>query len=297
MKSNSIRGKFHLTLQLFLCESNALSPYWPTNGIQCNTYEDWMEQGRNNGYNVVWVPLDRQLAAEFNITAAWQFVEDHLGVDYGWEIVLMGLIDTETGNEVCVDSQKENCIKLPHWEMVFSIMEKVSKDAARLFKPAIMQRGQVDFELPMVEAYYQAYLTKGVEPEKLPLIPEDDRYVYPTLRNGEPYVSDVSICNVFTCKVLREGGIFGDVGEEVNCGEFTVNDNYRLKISQENFQRPSICIEWDPENPLCQVLGKYKLRLDTQPGVLPRFNYVDLYPGFANACPAMSPDYLAPVDC
>ena len=96
------------------------------------------------------------------------------------------------------------------------------------------------------------------------LIPENDTWMYPTLRNGEPFESDVSICNVFTCKVLREGGVFGDV--EFNCGEFSVNDNYRLKIYEENFERPEVCIEWDPENPLCQVLGKYKLRLDTQPG-------------------------------
>ena len=37
---------------------------------------------------------------------------------------------------------------------------------------------------------------------------------------------------------------------------------------------PDLCTDVDPENPLCQVLGKYSLRLDSQPGVLPRFNYV-----------------------
>ena len=29
--------------QLLICESNALSPYWPINGIQCNPYLDWLE--------------------------------------------------------------------------------------------------------------------------------------------------------------------------------------------------------------------------------------------------------------
>ena len=53
--------------QLYLCESNAKSPYWPINGIQCNTYDDWMEFGRRNGYNVVWAPLDRDLSANFDI--------------------------------------------------------------------------------------------------------------------------------------------------------------------------------------------------------------------------------------
>ena len=57
-----------------------------------------MEYGRQNGYNAVWVPLRRSLADGFNATAAWEFVEQHLGVDYGWEIVLMGLLDTEVHN-------------------------------------------------------------------------------------------------------------------------------------------------------------------------------------------------------
>ncbi len=40
------------------------------------------------------------------------------------------------------------------------------------------------------------------------------------------------------------------------------------------------CVEVDPENPLCQVLGKYSLRLDSQPGVPPRYNYVEVHADF-----------------
>ena len=141
--------------QLFLCESNAKSPYWPVNGIQCNTYDDWMEYGRANGYNVVWAPLKRELADNFDIDAAWEFVDNHLGVDYGWEIVLMALLDTEHGNEICTDTDKKNCVINEHFELIFSIAEKYSKEAARVFKPAVMQRAGVDFELPIVEAYYR----------------------------------------------------------------------------------------------------------------------------------------------
>ena len=50
--------------------------------------------------------LKLQLVSVFNVTSAWSFVNDHLGIDYGWEVVLMGLLDTPTGNEICVDSQK-----------------------------------------------------------------------------------------------------------------------------------------------------------------------------------------------
>jgi hypothetical protein len=114
-----------------LCEANAKSPYWPVNGIQCNFYDDWLEYGRVNDYNVVWAPLNRTLSANFDINAAWEFVDAHLGIDYGWEIVLMGLLDTRHGNEICVDSARTNCIVAEHWEMVGALTEKLADVAAR----------------------------------------------------------------------------------------------------------------------------------------------------------------------
>ena len=98
-----------------------------------------MEQGRKNGYNVVWAPLNRTLSDNFDQEAAWNFIENHQGIDYGWEVVLMGLLDTARGNDVCTDTARKNCITAEHWELVFSIVENVT-EAARVFKPAIMQR-------------------------------------------------------------------------------------------------------------------------------------------------------------
>ena len=37
------RWHFQNSFSPQICESNALSPYWPTNGIQCNPYLDWLE--------------------------------------------------------------------------------------------------------------------------------------------------------------------------------------------------------------------------------------------------------------
>ena len=38
--------KFNQSVFSQICESNAFSPYWPTNGIQCNPYLDWLEVGK-----------------------------------------------------------------------------------------------------------------------------------------------------------------------------------------------------------------------------------------------------------
>ena len=78
------------------------------------------------------------------------------GIDYGWEIVLMGLLDSEMGNIICVDAERTRCVTAEHWELIFSLMDSLGiKAAARIFKPAIMQRAGVDFDLPIVEAYHK----------------------------------------------------------------------------------------------------------------------------------------------
>ena len=56
-------------------------------------------------------------------------------------------------------------------------------------------------------------------------LPENDHWIYPTLRNGEPYQADVSICNVFTCKILKEAGIFGIVVMD-SCNEEIFHRGY-----------------------------------------------------------------------
>ena len=61
--------------------------------------------------------------------------------------------------------------------------------------------------------------------------------------------------------------------------------------------RPDECKNADPENPLCQVLGKFKLRLDDRPGMGPRFNYKEVYEHFGEKCPSQAPDYIHPGEC
>ena len=78
-----------------------------------------------------------------------------------------------------------------------------------------MQRAGVAFDLPIVEAYYKAQKEDGIAPGDVHLIPESDDWVYPTTKYAEPYESDVSICNVFTCKVLRSAGVFGEYGDVI----------------------------------------------------------------------------------
>ena len=86
---------------------------------------------------------------------------------------------------------------------------------------------------------------------------------------------------------------------QINCGDVSVYDMYRLNIFHNDSRngRPQICMKRNPENSYCQLLGKYALRLDNQPGKSPRFNYMPLYPHFGEHCPSRAPDYVAPRGC
>jgi len=279
---------------LFICESNAKSPYWPVNGIQCNPYGDWIEYGRLNGYNVVWAPLKQVI--ELDVDSAWEFVDRMYGIDYGWEVVVMGWLDTVRENFPCIKDRNlgDICLEPEHLEMLFSYLQRVSYDAARVFVPAIQQRAGVSFNSTLLQAYH-ALALQGTEPTEAYIIPEKDGWKYETTRNSVPELSETMICNVFVCNVWKAGGLFN--GADINCGETSVNDNYRLNIYQDPRDRPQVCFKSDPSNPNCQVLGRYSLRLDSEPGVLPRYNYVPIVDGMFETCPSQGPDYIAPQNC
>jgi len=104
---------------LYLCESNALSPYWPVNGVQCALYDDWIQWAVLAGYNVVWAPIDEQISQDMDMTQAWEFVDSMMGVDYGYEVVLTGLMDTLYDNLPCAGSNNTFCLEPEHFEMLF----------------------------------------------------------------------------------------------------------------------------------------------------------------------------------
>ena len=41
------------------------------------------------------------------------------------------------------------------------------------------------------------------------------------------------ICNVFVCNVWKHGGLFSGIENDIQCGETSVNDNYRLQLYSE----------------------------------------------------------------
>ena len=49
-----------------------------------------MQYGKNADYNTVWVKLSEENAAIFDESKAWAYIGEHMGIDYGWQNVIMG---------------------------------------------------------------------------------------------------------------------------------------------------------------------------------------------------------------
>lgn len=82
-----------------VCESTVKGAYWSVEGIQCNGYDEWVQMAEDADYNYVWAPLDR--AGVFDSRKANAYIDSVLGYHYGYQIMLMGWIDSVKNNFPC----------------------------------------------------------------------------------------------------------------------------------------------------------------------------------------------------
>jgi len=61
------------------------------------------------------------------------------------------------------------------------------------------------------------------------------------------------VCDVFVCRMYKEGQLFGDMTDQFQCAELANYLVYAMKIFDGNYQRPQECVEADPSSPFCQV--------------------------------------------
>lgn len=87
-------------------------------------YKDWVKLAEKADYNYVWVPLSEENRAKFNATSANEFIDSMLGIDYGYENVLMGWIDTLTQNYPCLPGQNDLCLVPELFDVLFSTLER-----------------------------------------------------------------------------------------------------------------------------------------------------------------------------
>jgi len=267
---------------LFVCESTSKDAYWPTNGIQCTPWARWLSQAQPADFNLVWLPLSAEARAAFNETAAWEFINQHIGLNYGYGNLLWGWVDSESGNyPPGLDWQVHQL--LPAWLSKFSTaIADLLWNQAWNFRVGTTGLGTADIYAQM----YGMGLTFG----EMVSLPEQDDWMYKQVNNNNETVYGHSmVCDVFVCRVWKASGIFGDT--DFQCTEATNWDIYTLSIFDSTTPLPSQCTAADPDLPFCQLNGAYRL-------ALPYWNTRQVSTNSFNNCPRGSPpDWMKPVGC
>jgi len=223
-----------------------------------------------------------------NMTAAWEFFNKTEGIDYGYDNMLWGWVDTLKDNYPCAPPNFDRCLS---WNLIAVAFPQIIKYVkifeefyAQAFNLRIGTRG-----LAWADILYNAHLS-NISAESIPTIVEQDTWMYNTTRNGTPTVGPSMVCCVFVCHIWKASGVFSEIDNEVNCAELTNWDDYALTIFDKNYVRPQQCVYADPNNQACQLLGKHTLNLN---------NYLskDPYAHMAEHCPSLAPNYTKPNNC
>jgi len=120
--------------------------------------------------------------------------------------------------------------------------------------------------------------------EDLMAMVEEEGWVYSGIepRDGVSYV-----CSAYVAAAYQAAGLFPG---KINGPEFTPRDVYTLDIFDKNYTRPAVCQNADPDQPYCQILGKYRM-------IHPGYSTIKPYGSMAEHCPSVAPDYIRPDGC
>lgn len=88
--------------------------------------------------------------------------------------------------------------------------------------------------------------------------------------------------------LYKAAGLFAPY--DVNGPEFTPKDVYTLNFFDQNFKKPEACQQADPNQPYCQILGKYRMQF-------PNWSTITPYEHMNERCPTEAPLYYRPDGC
>eukprot|EP00300_Choanocystis_sp_HF-7_P023849 c25234_g1_i1.p1 GENE.c25234_g1_i1~~c25234_g1_i1.p1 ORF type:complete len:589 (+),score=131.40 c25234_g1_i1:251-1768(+) len=273
--------------QLYVCESTSNGSYWDVNGIQRTPYRDWISAAKAASYSVVHLPLAQKYRDMFNETLAWQFFNNVVGFDYGYYNMLWGWVDTLQDNYPCLPPDYTRCLSFGIIEVAFPFISTYIHQFEMFYDQAWNKRlntAGLDFATVLKTAH-----DRGIPEASLPVIVEQDQWMYVTTRYFRPAVGPSMVCCAFVCHIWKAAGLFAEIDEEINCNELTNWDDYSLLMFNTS-SRAQMCVDADPNNTLCQLLGEYTLELND-------VNTKLAYPHIAEKCPSLGPDYKKPDNC
>jgi hypothetical protein len=282
--------------ELNVCESTTSDAYWPTNGIQCHKYDDWVNLAVVAEHNVVLVPLSPQFASAFDASKALDFFRANEGLDYGFQVFLFGWLDTANNNFPCVPSDYTVCLTAVTAEVVAMLVDEfMGSTSENIFRQALQHRaGLWPSNASVAECLMTAQQELNLNFTQLYTIVERDDWVYNTTKSGVPAVGPSMVCCVFVCNIWKAAGVFGNLTSEIQCAEQTLWDIFSMKIFDDAKMgngRPDVCKQYDPTNQLCQLTGNFTLNLK------PDLNTRPLYAHMGERCSSVGPAYIREPGC
>jgi len=276
--------------QLYIIESTNKNSYWDVNGVQKTPYQQWLNKAKAADYQVVWSPLTAEARATFNASAAIEYFDTVEGYDYGYQTLLWGWQDTVTDNYPCLPPDRTLCMTPHHVQVLFGFFHRSLPDVADVLYLEAWNKRVGTKGLGLAEVL-QVANKSGIPAEVVPTIVEQDTWLYNTTRYGVVTDGPALVCCTFVCEVWKHAGLFGKLADSILCSEQTNLDDYSMNLLTTPSTLPSQCKAADPNNPLCQLEGKYTLELGTAYGSRPLYAHMD------ESCPSLAPDYSRPAGC
>jgi len=261
--------------ELYIIESQD-AWYWPVHRIQRTLWKDWIQWAENASFHVVFMPLSDEMRAKYNETAAQEWFYKTDGLPYGYHTFLSSSIDT-------AEDSYPLLIPKDLFPILFGIMEKINKnDTDILFTAGLnFHLGTKGLDLAGIAA---EGAKRGLNVSQIWAIPEQDGWEYDIFyHDGLSYV-----CSSYVTSVWKAAGLFD--GLDINAVEFTPKDVYQVDFFNKNFTRPQACQAADPDQPWCQLLGKYRM-------TFPGFSSIKPYSHMNERCPSVAPDFYRPDGC
>jgi len=273
------------TRQLFVCESTDVCEdpgpidFPPPYGQVCRPWDLWMKQAYEAGFWVNLCPLKPEYSSKFNEKAAWDFINAHMGQEYGYANFIYTFLDMS------------NNLNFPHpvtdllLEMGIGNVDRLMQDLHEPSNPkytittfltlAMNQRlthfaNQSKVKLagiPWKDGFVNCPDWKCVwqAVDQFPdttmwdflTFPEQDGWLYPNSKTGvRDWTSEV--CDVYATNVLKHAGVFGNL--DFNAHEFTPRDLFSLNIYQDDPSwKPASCnqVPGDEKVGHCQLMGAF----------------------------------------
>ncbi|KAF8702069.1 hypothetical protein HU200_033414 [Digitaria exilis] len=245
--------------------------------ISMTPWEEWWGMALKDDSNpqIALLPLQPDVRARFNESAAWDFARSMYGKPYGYHNMIFSWIDTMSDNyPPPLDAN-----------LVMAIMSMWTRlqphYASNMWNEALNKRlGTEKLDLHGIITETER---RGLSFNQLLTIPERDDWEY---SDGKS-----TTCVAFILSMYKAAGVFAPFTDSIQVTEFTIRDAYMLKIFEDNQTRlPGWCNAAADRLPFCQILGEYKMDL-------PEYNTIEPYANMNENCPSAPPAYNRPARC